>query len=82
MGFYDCVETYIPEEPRRTIYHNKSNYPWELDHMFCTRKLCDSLTEVQILDNYKEKGLSDHLPIIADFNLLTHHSKNISSKNT
>ena len=69
MGFYDCVQKFRPEEPRRTIYHIKSDYPWELDHMFCTKKLYDGLTKVQILDIYKAKGLSDHLPIIADFDL-------------
>ena len=70
MGFYDCVRKQV-SKPVQTFRHNKGKvpFPWELDHMFCTRNLYDSLTKVQILDNYTIKRLSDHNPIIADFDL-------------
>ena len=70
MGFYDCVRKQV-SKPVQTFRHNKGKvpFPWELDHMFCTRNLYDRLTKVQILDNYTIKRLSDHNPIIADFDL-------------
>ena len=64
MGFYDCVRKYI-SEPIQTHNHNKSNFPWELDHMFCTKDLYDCLKRISVRDT----KLSDHNPIIAEFDL-------------
>ena len=33
LGFKNCVRKFHPE-PIRTHKHNKSTYPWEIDHMF------------------------------------------------
>ena len=64
MGFYDCVRKYI-SEPIQTHNHNKSSFPWELDHMFCTKDLYDCLERISV----QNTKLSDHNPIIADFYL-------------
>ena len=40
---------------------------WELDHMFCTSKLYDSLENITVLDSVIQNKLSDHNPIIANF---------------
>ena len=64
MGFYDCVRKQI-SKPIQTFRHNKGNFPWELDHMFCTKELYDCLKRISVQDT----KLSDHNPIIADFDL-------------
>ena len=64
MGFDDCVRKQI-SKPIQTFRHNKGNFPWELDHMFCTKELYDCLKRISVQDT----KLSDHNPIIADFDL-------------
>ena len=63
MGFQDCVRIFI-KDPIQTHYHSRSKFPWELDHMFATKELFDSLTNIVVPQT---KNLSDHNPIIADF---------------
>ena len=65
MGFHDCVRKQI-SKPIQTFRHNKGNFPWELDHMFCTKELYDCLKRINV-QNTEE--LSDHNPIVADFDL-------------
>ena len=65
MGFYDCVRKQI-SKPIQTFRPVKGNFPWELDHMFCTKELYDCLKRINV-QNTEE--LSDHNPIIADFDL-------------
>ena len=64
MGFYDCVRKQI-SKPIQTFRPVKGNFPWELDHMFCTKELYDCLKRISVQDT----KLSDHNPIIADFDL-------------
>jgi exonuclease III len=64
MGFYDCVRKHI-SKPIQTFRPVKGNFPWELDHMFCTKDLYDCLKRISVQDT----KLSDHNPIIADFDL-------------
>jgi len=68
MGFKNCVRKYYLE-PQRTHKHVRSSYKWELDHMFCTAELYDLLENIEILDYVIQNKLSDHNPIIADFNI-------------
>ena len=63
MGFYDCVRKHI-SKPIQTFRPVKGNFPWELDHMFCTKELYDCLKRINV-QNTEE--LSDHNPIVADF---------------
>ena len=65
MGFYDCVRKQI-SKPVQTFRHNKGHFPWELDHMFCTKELYDCLKRISVQNT---KKLSYHNPIIADFDL-------------
>ena len=63
MGFQDCVKKF-DKDPIQTHYHSRSKFPWELDHMFATKELFDSLTNIVVPQT---RDLSDHNPIIADF---------------
>ena len=46
-----------------------SRYPWELDHMFCTNNLYEKLKNIEVLNNSQVEELSDHNPIIANFDI-------------
>ena len=67
MGFYDCMRKFN-DSPVQTHRNARSTFPWELDHMFVTRELFESLTGVEVPDR---RTLSDHDPIVADFDLAT-----------
>ena len=63
MGFYFACENSMVA--RQTI-ETRGNFPWELDHMFVTEGLFNCLTNVEVSN---QRMLSDHDPIIADFDL-------------
>jgi len=65
LGFLECMKKFS-SVPVQTHYHNRSNFPWELDHMFATQALYEKLNSIQVVS---AKGLSDHNPIVADFGL-------------
>ena len=44
----------------------RSKFPWEIDHMFATQDLFNSLTNIKTI---KVPQLSDHDPIIAEFDV-------------
>ena len=69
LGFKDCLRKYYPDFIE-TYRHNilKKRYPWELDHMFCTNNLYERLDKIEVINNSHVIELSDHNPIIADFN--------------
>ena len=52
--------------PIQTHRNARSKFPWELDHMFATEDLYNSLTDINTLE---VPELSDHDPIIANFNI-------------
>ena len=68
LGFKDCIaESY--EDYVQTHRHNLSKFPWQIDHFFATEKLFKGLTNLEVIDNEEVRKLSDHNPIIAEFDL-------------
>ena len=65
MGFYNCMRKFNPE-PIQTHRNARSKFPWEIDHMFATQDLYNSLTKIKTIEVPK---LSDHDPIIAEFDV-------------
>lgn len=65
MGFYDCMRKF-QSNPIQTHRNARSKFPWELDHMFATEDLYNSLTDINTVE---VQELSDHDPIIANFNI-------------
>ena len=65
MGFYDCMRKY-QLNPIQTHRNARSKFPWELDHMFATEDLYNSLFDINTLE---VPELSDHDPIIANFKI-------------
>lgn len=66
LGFRNCVRKFH-ENPIRTHKHVRSEYPWEIDHMFCTNELYESLISIEVPDRVVIEEISDHNPIIATF---------------
>ena len=66
LGFRDCVEKYYPDFTR-THRHNRSKFPWQIDHMFVTEGLFEKLSSLLVLEDSEVVKRSDHNPIIADF---------------
>ena len=65
MGFYDCMRKY-QSNPIQIHRNARSKFPWELDYMFATEDLYNSLTDINTLE---VPELSDHNPIIANFDI-------------
>ena len=66
MGFYDCMKKY-QSNPIQIHRNARSKFPWELDHMFVTDELYDRLKSISVFVDDHIISLSDHNPIVADF---------------
>ena len=66
LGFHNCLRKFH-SLPIQTYRHNRGTYPWELDHMFVTDELYDRLKSISVFVDDHIIGLSDHNPIVADF---------------
>ena len=70
FGFYDCLKKSYPDFVQTyRHYRNKKNYPWQIDHMFATKKEYDSLKKIEVMLNDEIEKISDHNPIVAEFDL-------------
>ena len=47
MGSQDCVRKFV-KDPIQTHHHSLSKFPWKLDHMFATKELFDSFTNIVV----------------------------------
>ena len=43
--------------------------PWQIDHMIASKDLYNKLQKIEVLENTETSALSDHYPIIADFDI-------------
>jgi exonuclease III len=68
-GLHDCVSEFYPDHVQ-TYRHNRGGYPWQLDHMFASKKILARLKNLYIDDSEQVKQISDHNPIVADFDIL------------
>ena len=68
LGFKDCIAETL-EDYVQTHRHNLSKFPWQIDHFFASEKLFKGLTDLKVIDNEEVRNLSDHNPIIAEFDL-------------
>jgi len=70
IGFKNCLRKFYPDFIETYRHHMvNSRYPWELDHMFCTNNLYEKLKNIEVLNNSQVEELSDHNPIIANFDI-------------
>ena len=64
----DCVKEYYPDYVQ-TYRHTTGGYPWQLDHMFASKKVFRNLKNLYVDNSDEVKNLSDHSPIVADFDI-------------
>ena len=64
----DCVKKYYPDFIQ-TYRHNTGGFPWQLDHMFASKKIFNNLNNLYVDNNDEVNSLSDHNPIVADFDI-------------
>jgi exonuclease III len=49
--------------------HELSPIPWQADYLYASKLLADRLTKVELRDDEDVARFSDHLPLIAEFDL-------------
>ena len=77
-GWFDCVWEKHGTELR--TWFRDGNRPYQLDHMFCDPALGGRLQDVWVADEAAERlGLSDHAPLIVDFDIQPISMRNYST---
>jgi exonuclease III len=70
LGFQNGMRKFHSEYLETYRHHIvKNRFPWELDHLFCTEKLYQCLSKLDVVDTEDVKALSDHNPIVAEFKI-------------
>jgi exonuclease III len=70
FGLKDCREKFNRERAQ-TLRHKKSAFAWQNDYLFAGKKIYDKCTSCQVIDDESLYELSDHNPIVAEFDLST-----------
>jgi len=68
LGMTDLLAVAYPDFVQ-TIRHNRSKFPWQLDHFFVSNHAASLVTNIEVIDNPKIRQISDHNPIVVDFEL-------------
>jgi len=78
-AWFECARKMHPEEVR--TWFRPGNRPYQLDHAFCDAALWERLKDVRVgTDAAEELGLSDHAPLILDFDIASIAITNLNSK--
>ncbi len=64
----DCLKKFYPDYVQ-TFGHSTGGFPWQLDHMFASKRIFGNLKHVFVDDSDDAKNISDHNPIVADFDI-------------
>ena len=64
----DCVKEFYPNYIQ-TYRHTTGVFSWQLDHMFASKKVFRDLKNLYVDDSEEVKSISDHSPIVADFDI-------------
>jgi exonuclease III len=72
-GWCESLRKFHPEELRTWL--NAEHHPYELDHLFTDPELHAKLYRCDVIDDALVRELSDHAPVIAEFDLaLSEHA--------
>lgn len=66
LGMTDLLAKQYPDFVQ-TIRHNRSKFPWQLDHFFVSKHAIERVTNIEVIDNPEISEISDHNPIVVDF---------------
>ena len=68
LGMTDLLALKYPDFVQ-TIRHSRSKFPWQLDHFFVSNHAASLVTGIEVIDNPQIREISDHNPIVVDFDL-------------
>ena len=68
LGMTDLLALEYPNFVQ-TIRHTRSKFPWQLDHFFVSNCAASLVTKTEVIDNPQIRAISDHNPIVVDFDL-------------
>jgi exonuclease III len=66
FGLVNCLAKFHPE-PVQTIRHHRIGIPWQTDYLFASAALLPNLISCEVLNSSEIDLLSDHSPIVAEF---------------
>ncbi|RDH86961.1 MAG: hypothetical protein DIZ78_05495 [endosymbiont of Escarpia spicata] len=66
FGLVNCFDNYFSDFVQ-THRHSRSNKPWQNDYFFISKRLEKHLVDCTVVDNDKVRKLSDHNPVIIEF---------------
>jgi len=70
FGLEDCLAKF-QKRPVQTHRHKSDpKFPWQNDYLHASKKLTTKLISCKVLDNEVVRRLSDHNPVIAEFDFL------------
>jgi len=68
FGLINCTYEYFNKHVQ-TNRHTGSDFPWQNDYIFASKKLAEKLVFCEVKDDAQVHELSDHNPVIATFDL-------------
>jgi len=68
FNLHNCFSRFY-SSPVQTLRHRSSEKPWQNDYIFVTGELQSHLTSCKVIDSAEVKNLSDHNPVIAEFDI-------------
>lgn len=69
FGLINCLNIFHPE-PVQTWRSNRGDTPWQLDYLFASKELRDSLISCDVENKPEVHGFSDHNPVVAIFDIV------------
>lgn len=68
LGLVNCFSRFYTA-PVQTLRHKKSEVPWQNDYIFVSQNIAKGLKSCETIDNKAVRSLSDHNPVIAEFDI-------------
>lgn len=68
FGLIDCLEKFY-DEPVQTFRHRSSKKPWQIDYLFVSKRLSNTVKDCKPIQDSEIISLSDHNPVILNLNI-------------
>lgn len=66
--FFDCHRKFHDTE-QQTFFRSGSKHPFQDDHLFVSHDLADLVKSCDVLNNEITRGVSDHIPVVAEIDI-------------
>lgn len=68
LSLVDCTRRHFKQH-RQTHRHSGSDFPWQNDYIHASGRLAEKMVRCEVLDDERVRGLSDHNPVVATFDV-------------